>query len=914
MQTASSARLRRIRRSAVRWLLITVGALLLTLLVGSAIVQLYTEVLWYSALGQAGALWTRITTQVVVRTVTGAIGAGLVLVNLLHVVRHLGPVHLRRRYGNLEIAEQVPRTQVRLGIIIVAVLAGWWISGIQFGGRASLAVLAWLRSGAWGVSDPLFGNDFSFYVFGLPVIEQFLGYLLLILVWTTLLAALGYTLLGAIRLRDSRLEVDDGPRFHFALLLAAFVVVLGIHYWMGRYGVLLSGSGFGGTVGYADVHARLPARSIIAIIALLTAGTIVYGATRRNWRPALVASGTLFVASIVGGIIYPAAVQKLQVEPNQLERERPYIEWLIEYTRGGFGLDAIQRRTWDPARRAADMRLSGIDWLADVTLWDELQLQTAFAEETRRQYYEFSDVDFDRYRADGRERHVAIAVREFKRSGLPADRQTWRNIHLAPTYTHGIGAVVTLASEAARGNPVYWLTNADTVERDALAPVDLELREPRVYFGEAMEDYVVLNPQADTAGRVAPLEAVSTGIELDSFLRIVAFSWRFGDKNLLFSTERAETSRLLFRRPIAQRVRHLAPFLAWDEDAYPVIHGGRIVWLIDGYSSTANLPLSEPLALGAGSTRYLRSSAKAVVDAVSGEVTIYALDADEPLLATYRRIFPGMIQPLSEMPSALQAHLRYPPALAAAQADKLARFHVTEADVFYSGQSAWQRPSHGSAQPGPYEPLFMIAAMPGESGPEFLLSTPFIAADRQTMAGLLLVRNDPERYGEAVLLELPSADVTRGPSQIIALIEQDAEISAQFSLWRSPGVDLQLGQLRVVPLDSAVLHVVPLYLTATGTALPQLQRVIVSDGVSVNMDVTLEGAIAGLGNLRSVPAHNAQQEAQPVLPAPWAGEALRLQQAADRALRDGDFADFGRYWAELQDLLRRAATQPVSPD
>ncbi len=912
MHTASSARLRRIRRSTVRWLLLVVGALLLTLLVGSAIVHLYTEYLWYSALGYVGALWTRISTQIAVRTVTGAIGAGLVLINLLFVARHMGPVHLRRRYGNLEIAEQVPRAHVRIGIILVALLAGWWISGIQFGGRSSLAVLAWLRSDTWGVADPLFGNDFSFYVFGLPVLEQFLGYLLLVLVWTALLAGLGYTLLGAIRLRDNRMEVDEGPRFHFALLLAAFVVVLGVHYWLGRYGVLLEGSGFGGTVGYADVYARLPARTIIALLAVATAGAIAYGATRRNWRPALVASGILFLASIIGGVIYPAAVQKLQVEPNQLERERVYIDWLIEYTRRGFGLDEIQRRSWDPARRASDMQLAGIDWLGDVTLWDREQLQTAFAEETRRQYYEFSDVDFDRYMADGRPRHVAIAVREFRRSGLPADRQTWRNIHLAPTYTHGIGAVVTLASEAARGNPVYWLTNADTVERDALAPADLELTEPRVYFGETMEDYVVLNPEADTAGRVAPLEAVTTGIQLDSFIRILAFSWRFGDKNLLFSTERDERSRLLFRRPVVQRVRQLAPFLAWDDNAYPVIHDGRVVWFIDGYSSTANLPLSEPLAMGNGSTRYLRNSAKALVDAVSGEVTIYALDADEPLLATYRRIFPRMVQPLSEMPASLQAHLRYPPALAAAQADKLARFHVTEADVFYSGQSAWQRPQQGSTQAGAYQPLFMMAALPGQSRPEFLLSTPFIAADRQTMAGLLLVRNDPQHYGEAVLLELPSADVTRGPSQIIALIEQDAGISAQFSLWRSPGVDLQLGQLRVIPLDSAVLHVVPLYLSATGTALPQLQQVIVSDGVSVSMAPTLASAISGLGGGRTLPARSRPQET-PAMPAPWAAEALRLQQAADRALRDGDFAAFGRHWTELQELLRRVATQPLPP-
>lgn len=919
MHTAGSgARLRRIRRSTARWLLITAGALLLALLVGSTLVRLYTEALWFGALGHASVLWTRIGTHVAVRVVTGAVAAAIVLVNLLFVTRHFGPVHLRRRYGNLEIAEQVPRAHVTLGITIVALLAGWWLSGVQFGTRPALAVLAWLRSPDWGVSDPLFQNDLSFYVFTLPVITRFITYLLLVLVWTALLAALGYALLGAIRVRDSRLEVDEGPRLHFALLLAALIVVLGIRYWLGRYGVLLEGSGFGGTVGYADVHARLPARTIIALLALATAGAVLYGAMRRNWTPALVGAGTLFVAALVGAVIYPSAIQKLRVEPNQLARERSYVEWLIEYTRRGFDLDAIERRAWQPSRAPSALRAQTLPWLDQVTLWDSAPLQTALAEETRRQYYAFNDVDFDRYRANGELRPVAIAVREFDRTGLPPDRQTWHNLHVEPTYTHGFGAVVTLASEAARGNPVFWLADLDPVERDASAPVELDLREPRIYFGETMDDYVVLSPLADTAGRVAPLDEVTSGIELASFLRVLAFSWRFGDKNLLFSGERGVDSRLIFRRPVVERVRELAPFLVWDEDASPVIWRGRIVWFIDGYSATDQFPIAEPLELDDhGTFRYLRNSVKAVVDGVSGEVTLYAMDDTEPLLSAYRRVFPDLVQPLAAMPPELRAHLRYPQTLAAAQAEKLARFHVQRADAFYSGQIAWQRPQQGSTQgtAGAYEPLFVTAALPGSDRPEFLLSTPFIAAERQNMTGVLLIRNDPPHYGEALLLDLSNAEVTRGPSQVGALIEQDAAISAQLTLWRQGDSDVQLGQMRVLPLDSAVLYIEPLYLSAVGTALPQLQQVIVSDGTAVSMAATLEDAIASLGRERpgefaqaSPPSVSATSTAEP-----WAAEALRLQEAADRALREGDWTAFGEHWNELQRLLRRAAAQRATP-
>ena len=909
--------MQRLRRRTVRWLLFGALAIVLLLLVGSKVVQLYTDTLWFSALGHDGVLWTRIAAHIVVRLVTGALAAAIVLANLLFVTRHLGPVHLRRRYGNLEIAEQVPRIRITIGAVVVALLAGWWLSGMQFGAGPALGVLAWTRSVPWGVRDPLFGNDLSFYVYTLPVLTRFIGFLLLALLWSGLLAVLGYALTGALRIRDGRIDIDEAPRLHFALLLAAFLAVAGIRYWIGRYGVLLEGSGFGGAVGYTDVHARIPARHVVTLLALAATGAIIVGARRRNWKPMLVAVGALAAAAIVGGVVYPAAVQKLRVEPNQLARERPYIEWLIEHTRSGFALTSIVPQSWSPTRGPAAVRAQRPEWLDQLPLWDGAQLKDALQQETQRGYYEFHDVDFGRYRRNGTLVQVGIAAREFMRTGLPIDRQTWRNIHVDPTYTHGYGAVVTVASEAARGDPVFWLANVNPVERDPLAPLELDLREPRIYFGEHMQEYVVLNPAPDSAGRRTPLDSVTTGIPLSSMLRVLAFSWRFGDKNLLFSSERPPDSRLLFRRPVVERVQTLAPFLIWDPDAYPVIWRGRVVWFVDGYSASSAYPLSEPLQLPDGPTvRYIRNSAKAVVDALSGEVRLFAMSDDEPLLATYRRVFPDLFEGLDAMPRELQQHLRYPPLLASAQADRLERFHTTRPETFYSGQEAWQRPREVVAQGLlPYRPAFGIAALPGSERPEFLLSVPFIAAERQNMTALLLIRNDPPHYGEAVLLDVPTEVIVRGPGQAAALIEQDATISAQLTLWRRGDSNVQLGQLRVVPLDSSVLYVEPIYLSAAGSSLPQLQQVIVSDGAAVSMAPTLASAIDGLGRERAGELSTPDGEAPALMPpGTWAAEALRLQEAADRALRAGDWAAFGDRWNELQTVLRRAATaRPTSP-
>jgi len=907
-------------RSPGRVLIAVAVTLFAVLVFGRAIAVFYTDGLWYGALGHGSVFWSRLLTALSVRLVMGALGAALILANLWYVLRQLGPVHLRRRYGNLEIAEQVPRTYLIAAAVVIAVLAGWWLSALQFTTNGALAMLAWLRAEQWGTVDPLFGNDLSFYVFTLPAWVRILEFLLIILIWSVLLVGIGYVLVGAVRIRGSRWELDERPRLHFALLFGGLLIGLGLHLLLQRYALLFDGGGFRGAIGYTDVHARLPGLLVLAVLAFASASALVYGAWRRLWVPPALTLGLFVLAAIGMGAVYPAIVQKVQVEPNELGRESPYIRWNLEFTRRAYGLDAIERKPFSYRRPDADTWNAMAPALAQLPLWDLNPLQTLYNElETERTYYYFPDVDFDRYPVPDGVRHVAVGVREFAAERLPAENRTWQSLHLNPMYTRGFGVVVTPTAEKQRGDPIYWLRDVQPVNRSAAAPASLELREPSIYFGERMTSYAIVAhagrfAEEDDEELAAPPPPVSSGVPLSSFGRVLAFAWRFRDQNLLFARELGDTSRILFRRTVRDRVAALAPFLHWDQDPQPVVLDGRVVWVVDGYTATASYPLSRPHDVpDLGAVRYLRSGVKAIVDGVSGAVQLYMLENPDPILRTYASIFPTLFQPATSLPQELRQHLRYPTQLFRAQAEMLREFHVDRPDRFFAGEDVWQLPEDAIAgQAAPSRSEFTSAIVPGESAPEFLLMQPFIARERQNMRGLLMARSDGAAYGRLVLIEMPRDDQIRGPQQVQSIIEQDPQISQELALWRQRGSNVQLGRLRILPTDSSILYVEPLFLSASENGLPQLQRVIVTDGTAVAMAEDVAGAVAELlGEATSSPrATSAEPSTAAPAGDPWQQRALELMREADRALRAGDFAGFGDAWSRLRSHLEQRSDAP----
>jgi len=902
-----------VRRPA-RYLIPAIVAIVLAFVAGRAVAGFYTEVLWFRNAGYIAAFWTRFATGLGVRLVAAAVGAAIVLANLWYVARRLGPVHVRRRYGNLEISEQVPRRYVTIGITLTAVLTGIWLSDVQFGGERAMSILTALRSVRWGIADPLFERDVSFYVFSLPVYFQIIDFLLLSLFWALLFAVLGYALVGAVRWRKNRLIIDDRPRVHLAMIFAGLVAALGVRYWFGRYGILFEGSGFNGGVGYTDVYAKLLAQRILAIMSIGVAATIVFGARRRNYLPAAIGGGLLLLAALLLGYFYPSVIQKLRVEPNQFAREQPYIRWNIDFTRRAYALDQIERQRFDP-RPPGSGAISAAD-LDRLPLWDPEPLQVMFTQtQSLFNYYQFPDVDYDRYDAAGGRRQVAISVREFSAQGLPDNARTWQTLHLNPDYVRGIGAVVTPADEAVRAQPVYWIQNP-SVLRAPEAPPAVELTQPSIYYGETMEEYVIVNARPDTLRGAT--RAGDTGIPIDNFVRVLAFASRFSDKNLLFSGQLGPESRVIFRRRLDDRLSAIAPFLSWDKDPHPVIYNGRVHWIVDGYSATDAFPIARQLVLQehGRTVRYLRASVKATVDAVTGETRLYAVAPDEPIVQTWSRVYPGLIRPLSEMPAGLREHLRYPAMLVRAQTDILEEYHVTEAEAFYSGQDYWQLPQERGVQGAQaFRPLYTFMRIPGGTEPEFLVTAPFIARQRQNMTALLLVRNDGENYGRVVLLELPRDRQIPGPTQVEALVEQDPLISPQLSLWRQAGSEVNIGHVRIVTGDSAFLYVVPLFLAAQGSPIPELHRVIASDGERVHMAETLEEALAVVAGETPRPRPIEREAALPGRELPivpmenWPRRALDLLDAADRALQSRDWAAYGARLEELRVFLRQLSQQ-----
>jgi uncharacterized protein len=902
------------RQRTIRIAAATAGGLILLVVLGGAAARLYTDLLWYDQLGYTSVLQRRIVALALVRLLAAGVAAAIVLVNLWLVVRQIGPVHVRRRFANLEIAEQIPHATIRAGIVGVALLTGLWLAASVFSGPAVLGIVGWLNAPAFGVAEPYFGRDVGFYVFTLPVLNRTLGFLLITLLWSGVLALAGYVLVGAVRLRGARPEVADPARVHLAAVAAAVIVLFAVRFWLGRYGVLLEGTGFTGTLGFTDVHARLPARWLISGLLVALAAALVWGAARRQWVAPAAAGGFLLIAVVVAGGIYPAMLQKLRVEPNQLGREAGYIEWHMDFTRRAYGLTALRREQL-PVGGAAGGLAEIRTWLDRLPLWDREPLGEIFNTLYPLQaYYQFPNVDFDRYGPPGGEQQVGIAVREFNRDGLPLAAQTWQTLHLNPDHVRGRGIVVTSASASGRADPDLWVGDLP-VQRDPAAPQELELTEPSVYFGETMTDYIVLGAAVETDAAAPGAEHGATGIALSSFGRVLAFAWRFGDRNLIFATELQRDSRLVFRRGIRERVAHLAPFLAWDPDPYPVVHRGRIVWILDGYTVTSRFPLAhESRVEGVGRLRYLRNSVKATVDGVTGEVRFYMADEADPIVLAYAAAYPTLMRPLDDMPAELRRHLRYPALLFRLQAEILRNYHLDRPEAFYAGQELWELPDErvGQAVARPYRPMYMMTRLPGERRVEFVAMMPFLARQRETMTSLIVARSDPPHYGELLLLELPREHPFRGPTLFKTLVEQDPDIAPQLSLWRQTS-DVRLGQVRVVPLEGMILYVQPLYQSARGSPVPQLHRVIVGDGNAVRMEPTLAAAIAALAGQeqRTTAVSRGPAEADgAAVPAgprqPWAREALELLEEADRRLRSGDWSGFGAVWEELQRTLQRA--------
>ncbi|MDP2956630.1 MAG: UPF0182 family protein [Longimicrobiales bacterium] len=902
-----------------RLVLAAVVAVTLLLILARIGTTLFTEILWHAEAGYSEVFWTRIVWQWGARVLGGLLVAVLVFVNLRIVSATLGGIQIKRRFGNLEISEQLPRSYIFWSTAgLSAMLAAWF--GAAVPPSMGLQALMLVHGEAWGVTEPFLGRDAGFYVFWVPVLGAVITFALVVLFLLFTLATAGYATTGALRWGRGKVVAQDLPRVHLGLLLGAFFLLLGARLWLSRYLLLLGGSsGVQGIFGFTDAQARIPGFQTLVVICVVAGVGIAWSAWKNRGVPLVAAALTTIVATLVIGQFYPALVQRFQVEPNELDRETPYIEASLAFTRAGFGLDGLERRRF--AYRPDD----AVDWgegaaqFRGLPVWNRSALLTTFRQlEARFPYYDFPEVSIDRYPSASGPRVVAVSVREVDPAGI--QDPNWQNLHLRERYVAGMGVVATLASERTpEGRPPMLLSGIppEPVGTGRDLP-ELVLTRPEVFYGARPQVHAVVNPGQDqflspegTPG-VAGVD-FPAGVQLASWVRTVALAWRFRDANLLFAGEVHSDSRFLYRRQVLERVQAIAPFLRYPEAPYPVVADGRVVWLVEGFTGTRAFPLSTPHELQTlRLVSYARNSIKITVDAVSGRVDFYRVPVEDPLADTYQRAFPGLFKPVEEMPTAVREHLRYSKELLNLQAEVLLQYHQETAQAFHGQQDVWELSSELAEDTNPvaYRPEYGVWKLPGEAEPRFTLSTVFVPSGRQNLTAVLAGRTGAGGVPELVLLDVPVEDQVPGPRQIESLVEQDPIISQEFSLWRTGGSEVWTGHLHVVPVGRRVLYMEPVFLAAESDAIPELRRFVVSDGVRVSMTEDLAGGIAALAGFELAPLVGASSAAG----APgWPSAALDILNRAESRLREGDWVGFGQALQELRTLLESAGGPGPTP-
>ena len=832
---------------------IKLGVLALGLLVAFILLNIgrgvYTNLLWFSSLDLRSVYTTILFTRIWLFLAGSLVMAGLMAATFWFAFRSSwGPTQLTLP----------PLAMVWLRRSLLASMAGLGaIVSISFGsalGNRWELFLKFTNSVPFGLEDPLFHNDASFYVFTLPMLQTVQGWLMGAAIVLLLSAVTVYFVVYSIRSINP--YVMSAPKNHIALLGALLMFTIAAGHFLDTYETLFSPGGAVAGATATDVSARIPMLRLLVGVAALS-GVIMLAAIRvenvqQAIRVIIMAFGLWVVAGILGGLIVPAAYQRFVVSPSEFERERPYIERNIEWTRYGFDLDRVTEQRYDVREEAlATDLVNNPETVSNIRLWDPRPLEDVYNQiQHLRLYYHFTDVDVDRYLVDGQYRQVLVATRELFTEGLDPSAQNWVNLKLV--YTHGFGVVMSPVTDwTPEGQPLFFIK--DVPPKGALA-VD----EPRVYYGEETTDYVIVNsrePEFDQP----PTEAGGTpiyidrydgtgGVTLSGWFRRAAYAWEFADINTLISNQITPESAVLYRRSIRERVEAVAPFLRLDNDPYMVVFDGRLMWIMDAYTATDRVPYSQRL-LGRD-FNYIRNSVKVVMDAYNGSLTFYTIEpnAPDPLLRVYENIFPGLFRPIEEMPEELHVHIRYPERLMRAQANIFLQYHMDDPKEFFLKEDQWTIPNEVVLEATSVEidPYYIIMKLPGEEAVEFVMILPFTPKDKENLVAWIAARSDPEHYGELLLYTFPTDRLFNGPSQIEARIDNDPFISEQFTLWGQSGSIVRRGNLLVIPIGETILYAKPIYLQAETLAFPELKRVILASANRVVMEPTLEEAVASL--------------------------------------------------------------------
>lgn len=837
-------------------------ALVLILLTASS--GLYEDWLWFKDLGYEQLFWTPLLSKWLIEVVNGTI-LFIFIAGTLFSIRHAILTFVNDKLRNrLRLVHQMDRPVYKLSqrritiwLLLISVVISYGVSFVA-GFTGWLEVLSFMKYTPFGQGDPVYGKDLGFYFFQLPFLQTvynaFFGPLLIL----TFFTALFYTLTGVVRFHISKLkfwrknaiEINPDARRHLALLLTALLAFKTFGYYLDKYQLLYSKHGHVVGAGYADLTVSLPVLNVLIVLSI--AGCIAAFLTLflKEVRLLTIPIVSIFLVGSVLYGIFPSLIQSFIVVPNELNKEAPYIQNEITMTRFGYGLNVINEQDYQGNIPLDAKSLSAEQpTLNNIRLNDTRPLiQTFTQKQGIRLYYKFNDIDVDRYQINGESRQVMLSARELSTNDLDSKAKTFVNLRFK--YTHGYGVAASFANAVtAEGLPNFAIKDVPPTTEFP----ELNLKEPRIYYGELTNDWVVVNtdikefdyPQGN-ANAESRYEG-KTGIQLSPLNKLM-LSLKHGTPRFYLANEVNSQSRILLHRNIMERVKKLVPFLEYDEDPYLVINQGHLQWILDAYTSSDALPYAS--VYPERNFNYIRNSVKVVIDAYDGTVDFYAVDLKDPILQTYRKIFPGVFKDLSQMPPALKTHLRYPETLFTIQSNMLKNFHMTDTTVFYNKEDSWDIAQElFNSKPQNMEPYYTVMQIPGTGQSEFVLILPFTPASsstntRNNMVAWMAARMDTDHYGELLLYKLPKNIEIDGPLQIESRIDQDPEISKQLSLWNQQGSSVIRGNLLVLPMQGNFLYVEPIYLQSNkGGSIPEMKRVILVYQDKLVMAETLGSAL-----------------------------------------------------------------------
>jgi len=935
-----------------------IGLILVVLLVGflslRSLAVLWTDEMWFSSVGLASVFSTLFFIKVGLAVTFTAIFFFIMWGNLL----------LTDRFGardlSFEAEDEVVRRfqnvvrpyakRVYAGIALVMGLIGGLNATSQWNN-----FILFTHAQSFHKVDPVFHKDLGFYVFTLPFVSYVVTWFLVILIIALIVTTGFHILNGGIRTSRQAPRVSPRVKAHLSVIGAAIALLKAAGYLIAKWELVNASNGVVQGATYTDIHARMPALTILFWLSLAAAAILLYNVRSRGWSLPAVAVGLWAFVALVIGVLYPTFLQALKVSPNQQSLESPYIARNIKATRAAFGLDNVQYHSFAGSTTVSTSQLKDVlPTLNNIRIWDpanQIALETVTRRQSIRSYYDFTTLAVDRYFINGKLTPVLIGARQLDTATLPA--QTWINQHLV--YTHGIGVAVVQANtvDSGTGNPQFDVQNVPPISSSGMPT----LTQPDVYFGIGYNGWVVANtkqPELDyqvesgpNAGQPVYVHyAAKGGVEVGNVFRRMALALRLGNFNFLISSQITSHSRVMFVRDVRQMAQKAAPFLSFDSNPYAVIANGEVWFVLDGYTTTSQYPYSENasnLNVGMGglpsSFNYVRNSVKVVVNAYTGSMKFYANDPNDPILKAYRSAFPSMFLPLSAMPETIRTHLRYPSNIFSVQAATLGRYHITSPSAFYSASDRWEvSPTTGagsvsqalqsttvtdaagnviSAYLVPMAPVYQVGSLPYQDHQQLLESVDFVPAGNsstvQSLTAIMEVTSDPNDYGQLSVYETPRGETVTGPLQADSEIEQTSKASSIITLLDQHGSEVILGNNLTVPLDSSVLYIRPLYVSSTTNPMPQLRYVIAVFNQNVSIEPTLASALSqvigqNISGVTTTPPTKTKVPPSKIS----ATEAADLQQAstdyanAQSALAAGNLGLYQKYVNAMDQELQLA--------